>query len=121
MGHNQYFPPPFGELTLTPMDFSFIIGVRVGGKPIPWDLNIISRKTYILNMLGWIPSFASGRSVRMIDLQKMIKKRLLMSQIWYPLNNSPRIFILFFLCRALLCNIGDPIHLWCLLALEGVN
>ncbi|KAL3522303.1 hypothetical protein ACH5RR_015137 [Cinchona calisaya] len=54
----------FGETTLTPMNFTAVAGVRVGGDPIPWDFRIREKLDYILRLLGWNPPFAAGRAVR---------------------------------------------------------
>lgn len=42
----------FGEMTLTPLDFTAIMSIKVGGTHIPWDIDIGNKPAYIESMLG---------------------------------------------------------------------
>lgn len=63
-------------MTLTPLDFTLIIGIRAGGKPIPWDTNIGSRMDYITEMLGLTPNLGLGGFVMLIELAKRFERMM---------------------------------------------
>ncbi|KAI5664803.1 hypothetical protein M9H77_24126 [Catharanthus roseus] len=65
-----------GELTLTPIDFMSITGLRVRGQPIPQDLEIRSRPDYIQAILGWSPKFVAGGGVWAYEVLKINQYKL---------------------------------------------
>ncbi|KAH7842845.1 hypothetical protein Vadar_009733 [Vaccinium darrowii] len=46
----------FGEATMTPLDFSAITGLRVGGEPLPFDAGIAQSDDALRYYLGWKPN-----------------------------------------------------------------
>ncbi|KAH7861716.1 hypothetical protein Vadar_029840 [Vaccinium darrowii] len=46
----------FGEATMTPLDFSAITGLRVGGEPLPFDAGIAHSDDALRYYLGWKPN-----------------------------------------------------------------
>ncbi|XP_058210681.1 protein MAIN-LIKE 2-like [Rhododendron vialii] len=46
---------PFGEATMTPMDFVAITGIRVGGNPIPFDMKLYKDRATLAYFLGRVP------------------------------------------------------------------
>ncbi|XP_031382731.1 protein MAINTENANCE OF MERISTEMS-like isoform X1 [Punica granatum] len=57
------FNLPCGEFTLSPLHFSAITGLRVGGQRIPFDLSLRERPEEVVRLLGFLPSgYANGRA-----------------------------------------------------------
>ncbi|KAI8550394.1 hypothetical protein RHMOL_Rhmol06G0102800 [Rhododendron molle] len=50
----------FGEMTVTPLDFTAITGLRVGGEPIPYDPSIDLDDTALEWFLGRVPRHCGG-------------------------------------------------------------
>lgn len=46
---------PIGEMTVTPLDFAALTGLRVGGEPIPFDLGIHRDTAALEWFLGQVP------------------------------------------------------------------
>lgn len=46
---------PMGQMTVTPLDFAAIIGLRVGGDPIPFDTGIFRDEAALRWFLGRVP------------------------------------------------------------------
>lgn len=46
----------FGEMTVTPLDFAAITGLRVGGEPIPFDSGLYTDEAALRHYLGRVPS-----------------------------------------------------------------
>ncbi|WP_140189375.1 hypothetical protein, partial [Xylella fastidiosa] len=46
----------FGEATMTPLDFSALTGLRVGGDPIPFDSGIGRDEAALRWFLGFVPT-----------------------------------------------------------------
>lgn len=51
---------PFGEATLTPLDFAAITGIRVGGDRIPFDMDLYKNSKDLAHLLGRVPDDISG-------------------------------------------------------------
>lgn len=51
---------PFGEATLTPLDFAAITGIRVGGDRIPFDMDLYKNSEDLAYLLGRVPDDISG-------------------------------------------------------------
>lgn len=51
--NNFHFP--IGEMTVTPLDFMAITGLRVGGEPIPFDSGIHRDVAALRWFLGQVP------------------------------------------------------------------
>ena len=49
------FHLPFGEATLTPLDFAAITGIRVGGDPLPLDDDLFRNHDALIHYLGRVP------------------------------------------------------------------
>jgi hypothetical protein len=45
----------FGEATMTPLDFSALTGLRVGGEPIPYDCGLGYDEAGLTWFLGFVP------------------------------------------------------------------
>lgn len=52
VGHHNTFHFRFGEMTITPLNFAAIIGLRVGGDPIPFDSGLHLDPTAVEHYLG---------------------------------------------------------------------
>nr|XP_027083653.1 protein MAIN-LIKE 2-like [Coffea arabica] len=115
------FHLPFGEMTLTPLDFTCITGVAVGGLPIPWDYNVRENANYINDQLGWVPAFASAGAIRVTDILSFYKDKAIDENDDVQLAHLTRAFFLYMLGRTLLSNTAETIHLCCLPALEDVD
>jgi Plant mobile domain len=50
----------FGEMTITPLDFAAITGLRVGGDPIPYDSSLVFDDTALRWFLGRVPRHSGG-------------------------------------------------------------
>ncbi|KAI8538200.1 hypothetical protein RHMOL_Rhmol09G0084200 [Rhododendron molle] len=50
----------FGEMTVTPLDFAAITGLRVGGEPIPFDPSIDLDDTALRWFIGRVPRHSGG-------------------------------------------------------------
>lgn len=59
-------------MTLTPLDFTAITLIYVGGKQIPWDVHIRERTKYIreILILGWVLPTTSEGTVKLVDILK---------------------------------------------------
>nr|XP_027075774.1 protein MAIN-LIKE 2-like [Coffea arabica] len=115
------FHLPFGEMTLTPLDFTCITGVAVGGLPIPWDYNVRENANYIKEQLGWVPTFASAGAIRVTDILSFYKDKAIDENDDVQLAHLTRAFFLHMLGRTLLSNTAETINLCCLPALEDVD
>ncbi|CDP20769.1 unnamed protein product [Coffea canephora] len=115
------FHLPFGEMTLTPLDFTCITGVAVGGLPIPWDYNVRENTNYINEQLGWVPAFASAGAIRVTDILSFYKDKAIDENDDVQLAHLTRVFFLYMLGCTLLSNTAKTIHLCCLPALEDVD
>lgn len=62
------------EVTLTPIDFTLFTGMRAGGKPIPWRLEIRSRPKA---MLGFVLKFIADDAVRVVELLHVLDNRVI--------------------------------------------
>nr|XP_027088628.1 protein MAIN-LIKE 2-like [Coffea arabica] len=111
----------FEEMTLTPLDFTCITGVAVGGLPISWDYNVRENANYIKEQLGWVPAFASGGAIRVTDILSFYKDKAIDENDDVQLAHLTRAFFLYMLGRTLLSNTAETIHLCCLPALEDVD
>ena len=50
----------FEEMTVTPLDFAAITGLRVGGEPIPYDASLVLDDSALLWFLGRVPRQSGG-------------------------------------------------------------
>ncbi|XP_058217451.1 protein MAINTENANCE OF MERISTEMS-like [Rhododendron vialii] len=50
----------FGEMTVTPLDFAAITGLRVGGDPIPYDSSLVLDDAALRWFLGRVPCHSGG-------------------------------------------------------------
>ncbi|XP_058219438.1 protein MAINTENANCE OF MERISTEMS-like [Rhododendron vialii] len=60
---NNFHLPP-GEMTVTPADFATIIGLRIGGEPIPFDSGIHEDPVALEWFLGEAPKIEEGMARR---------------------------------------------------------
>ncbi|KAI8559656.1 hypothetical protein RHMOL_Rhmol04G0190200 [Rhododendron molle] len=53
----------FREMTVTPLDFAAITGLRVGGEPIPYDQSLVLEDEALRWFLGRVPRHSGGASL----------------------------------------------------------
>lgn len=98
------------EISSTPLDFTYITRIEVGGKLIPWDENVHQKPKFIKEMLGWVS--AAGGVVRLIEIcdhlcsMSHVEKTNVVTVTQFTRN-----FMLFMLGRELFSTTRETIHL----------
>lgn len=86
------FHLPFGEMTLTPLNFYAITGLSVGGKQIQLDLQITSRPEYIENLLGFLPLSHTDSSVKILEICNFLDSVIIDEKFEEAIAQITRIF-----------------------------
>lgn len=55
-------------MALTSLDFTTITRIKVGGKLIPWDIDVREKPNSKKEMLGFVPPSAVGGAVHVSDI-----------------------------------------------------
>ncbi|GMY11562.1 protein MAIN-LIKE 1-like isoform X6 [Fagus crenata] len=115
---NTFHLPQVGEMTMTPRDFSTITGLRMGGRRLLVDYDILSHPNTIQSALGSTFSLL-GDCVRLASLYKLFANQ-------HPSTNEElghcvRAFMLYLCGSALMPNTGDTVSLSILPSLEDID
>ena len=66
MDTTHTFHLPFGEMTITPLDFAAITGLSFSGEPVPFSgeacESAAARYTWLMDLFGVVASVKSGSS-----------------------------------------------------------
>ena len=102
----------FGELTMTPLDFSSITGLPVSGKPLEYDMDAHKKRDELIRWFG----------EPMVDIAK---KRVTFGELYGAykgfggnkmrvenVERLTRVFILALLCSTLLCDKAGVAYLY---------
>ena len=73
MDTTHTFHTRVGELTISPMSFSAIIGIAFGGTPVPFDISYChlsenARGQYVRDLLGFLPTWKNRKNVVLSSL-----------------------------------------------------
>ncbi|XP_058195415.1 uncharacterized protein LOC131311843 [Rhododendron vialii] len=110
---------PFGEATLTPLDFAAITGIRVGGNPIPFDMGLYKNKAALVYFLGQVPDMTDAGTVRYSWFYKTFKKHKCVTERDY--EHVTRAFLLYLFGAALFPNKDSRVHLHYLAGMKDLS
>lgn len=110
---------PFGEATMTPLDFAAITGIRVGGSPIPFDVELYKNRDALVYFLGQVPEMTEAGTVRHSWFYQTFKKHTCNTQRDY--EHVARAFILHLFGVALFPNKDSRVHLHYLAAMKDLS
>jgi hypothetical protein len=108
----------FGELTVTPLDFAAITGLRVGGDPIPFDTTTGRSAEFQRLMLGGVLR-AEADVAQYAQLLRFWRGRLPADRV--EEEQLARCFLLYLLGASLFPNRRNRVHLSLLPALRDVG
>ncbi|KAI8551106.1 hypothetical protein RHMOL_Rhmol06G0159300 [Rhododendron molle] len=108
----------FGELTVTPLDFAAITGLRVGGDPIPFDIATGRQAAFQREMLGYELK-AEADDAKYAQLLGFWTERLPTDRV--EEEQMARCFLLYLLGASLFPNRRNRVHLSLLPALRDVG
>lgn len=100
---------PFGEATLTPLDFAMITGIQVGRNPIPFDMGFYKNKVALVYFLGQVPNMTDMGTVHYSWFYKTFNKNTCVTGKDY--EHVTRAFLLYLVGAVLFPNKGSQVHL----------
>ncbi|XP_058213858.1 protein MAIN-LIKE 2-like [Rhododendron vialii] len=113
------FHLPFGEATLTPLDFAAITGIRVGGDPIPFDIGLYKNRSALVYFLGRVPDMTDTGTVRYSWFYETFKKHPCVMERDY--EHVARAFLLYLFGAALFPNKDSRVHLHYLAGMKDLS
>lgn len=109
----------FGEVTLTPLDFAAITGLRVGGVPIPFDMSLHEDPAALTYFLGRVPQMNDKGMVRYQWLfDNFVEHRCTTEN---DFKHVARAFLLYLFGVALFPNKDCRVHLHYLAAMKDFS
>ncbi|XP_058225789.1 uncharacterized protein LOC131334672 isoform X2 [Rhododendron vialii] len=108
---------PVGEMTVTPLDFAAITGLRVGGEPIPFDTGIYRDEAALRWFLGRVPD-RDGEMVKYEQFREYLKKIPTTQQ---EEEQMARAYLLYLFGASLYPNRRSKVHLSYLPALRDLS
>ena len=111
----------FGEMTITPLDFSMLTGLPCGGKAIPLYRNIHQDPASLTRCLGvrFAESAMLTEHISVTALREFFRDFICETE--EDTEILARAFILFLLGSSLLSSIDNTVHLGFLRALEDLD
>lgn len=97
-----------GEMTVTPMDFAALTGLRVGGESIPFDLGIHRDTTTLRWFLGEVPE-GGTETVHYDQFWRYLEGRIPASE--QEEEQMARAYLLYLFGATLYPNKGATVHL----------
>ncbi|KAI8550575.1 hypothetical protein RHMOL_Rhmol06G0117800 [Rhododendron molle] len=113
---NTFHLPP-GEMTVTPIDFAVITGLRVGGEPIPFDSSIQNDQVVLEWFLGDAPKIEEGMA-KYEQFTKYLKKKVTTER---EAEQMARAYLLYLFGTTLYPNRRNRVHLSYLPALRDLR
>ncbi|OWM67844.1 hypothetical protein CDL15_Pgr010782 [Punica granatum] len=110
-----------GEFTLSPLHFSAITGLRVGGERIPFDVSIKDKPLYILCQLGFLLTGYEDGYAMYEQLRKDAFDRPCNTDDLSKWTSTPRCFLLYTIANAILRCGNHKVGVYILEALRDVN
>lgn len=108
-----------GELTVTPLDFTFLTGLRVGGEPLPIDPHLWRREGAVIELLGRTPAEGLTNRVRMTWLRETFG--VVPPPEGVTAEQLARAFLLHMLGQTLFASRGSWVYLHCLAPLADLG
>lgn len=98
---NSFFFDHVGEMTMTPLDFSALTGIRVSGKPIKYDMEAHTNSDELVRLYGTPIAKLVAKKVEVSDMYDAYKD--FVPKSWKEVNQLTRVFILS-VVGSTLCN-----------------
>ncbi|KAI8571874.1 hypothetical protein RHMOL_Rhmol01G0153700 [Rhododendron molle] len=105
---NTFHLPSAGDMTITPSDFSLLIGLRVGGASLRVDPRLWERIGALEWFLGKVPPLHSKGHIDIAWLSKTYMKADILTQV--SVEQLTRAFLLYLLGQTLFANMDSSVH-----------
>ena len=111
----------FGEMTITPLDFSMLTGLPCGGTAIPFHIDIHCDPVFLTRCLGarFAESAMLTEHISVLGVREFFRDFI--CETTEDIDILARAFLLFLLGSSLLSGIDNTVHLGFLRALEDLD
>ncbi|XP_058202936.1 protein MAIN-LIKE 1-like [Rhododendron vialii] len=111
------FHLPHGEMTIMPLDFAAITGLRVGDDPIPFDMGLANDDVALQWFLGFVPRVENG-SIMYASLRRRWNHDPASDE---EAEQMAKAYLLYLFCASLFLNRHSRVHVSFLPALQHLQ